>query len=184
MIFKEHSELKDTHAILGGSQNAWTNYSEEKMLLVAENLEQKERGTKLHAFAAMAIELQQPLKGNTSSLAMFVNDAIGFRMTPEQPLVYSAKAYGCADAISFRKNFLRIHDYKSGKTKASFRQLEVYTAFFCLEYGVDPHDIKIELRIYQLGEIKVFIPDPDYIESLMGHTILCDKLLTSRQRRV
>ena len=52
--------------------------------------------------------------------------------------------------------------------KASFDQLLVYTALFCLEYGVRPAEIDIELRIYQNDEVFMQIPDLDDIVHIMG----------------
>jgi len=108
---------------------------------------------------------------------MYVNDAIGYRMTPEQKLTYSINCFGTADAISFRQNKLRIHDFKSGDTPASMRQLEVYTALFCLEYGYKPIDIDIELRLYQSNEILVHEPLPEDINHIMTRIIVFDKLI-------
>jgi hypothetical protein len=104
---------------------------------------------------------------------MFVNDAIGYKMKPEQGLYYSENCYGTADAISFNRNLLRIHDFKSGVTKADMRQLEIYAALFCLEYDVDPNTIDIELRIYQNNE--VWVHNPDDIEEVMAIIIRADK---------
>ena len=84
---------------------------------------------------------------------MYVNDAIGYRMTPEQPLYYSDNCFGTADAIQFKNNVLRIHDYKSGIIPAKMEQLKIYAALFCLEYKVKPGAIRIELRIYQNDDV-------------------------------
>jgi hypothetical protein len=40
-------------------------------------------------------------------------------------------------------------------------------ALFCLEYGYDPFDIKIEMRIYQDDEVQVFDADPEDILFIM-----------------
>jgi hypothetical protein len=109
---------------------------------------------------------------------MYVNDAIGFRMTPEQPLFYSENCFGTADAICFRNKLLRIHDYKSGVTPARMEQLEIYAALFCLEYRVKPSDIDIELRIYQLDEILHHKPTAEDIVPIMDKIITFDKLIT------
>jgi hypothetical protein len=137
----------------------------------------KQKGTEDHEFAKLCIERGQKLPRAAKTLNMFVNDAIGFRMTPEQPLFYTDNAYGTADAISFRQNVLRIHDLKTGKTKTSMVQLEVYAAFFCLEYDVNPNNIDIELRIYQNNEILVHMPET--ISELMDITIIQDKRVES-----
>jgi hypothetical protein len=43
----------------------------------------KERGTRLHAFAAECIKLKQTLPRSHKTLNMYVNDAIGYRMNPD-----------------------------------------------------------------------------------------------------
>lgn len=89
-------------------------------------------------------------------------------MTPELILFYSENCFGTADTLSFRKNQLRIHDLKTGSTLASFHQLEVYAAMFCLEYGLSPFEIElIELRIYQSNEIRVLEAERDVIIHIM-----------------
>ena len=97
----------------------------------------------------------------------YVNDAIGFKLTPEQPLYYSPYCFGTADAISFRNNLLRIHDYKSGTHPAKIEQLLVYAALFCLEYHVKPGEIDTELRIYQNDEILHHEPTAEEILETM-----------------
>ena len=178
MKFNRHSDLKNTHAFLSASQNAWLNYSEEKLVTVYQNMLKKVRGTELHDFARRAIELGIKLPKSHKTLNMYVNDALGYRMTPEQVLYYSDNCYGTADAISFRANVLRIHDLKTGDTPASINQLLVYAALFCLEYVVDPETIQsIELRIYQSDEIIVEKPTPSDIRSVMNKIIECDEIL-------
>ena len=106
---------------------------------------------------------------------MYVNDAIGYRMTPEQVLFYSENCFGTADAIVFKKDFLRIHDLKTGVTPSSIKQLEVYAALFCLEYSKNPNNIRIELRIYQNDEVIVHEPHPEDILYIMDKIISFDK---------
>jgi len=134
-----------------------------------------QRGTELHELAHDLIRLGVKLPRTPKTLNMYVNDAIGFRMVPEQILYYSDNSFGTADAISFRKNVLRISDLKTGATPTSERQLEVYAALFCLEYRVKPLDIQIELRIYQNDEIQIFDADPDTILHIMDKIITFDK---------
>jgi len=88
-------------------------------------------------------------------------------MASEQVLYYSQNSFGTADAILFKDNFLRIHDLKTGITKPSFKQLDIYAALFCLEYGVDPKTINIEERLYQGNGFDVNIPDPLWIQEIM-----------------
>lgn len=109
---------------------------------------------------------------------MYVNDAVGFKMTPEQPLYYSENCFGTADAISFRKGILRIHDLKTGVTPAHMSQLLIYAAIFCLEYDVMPSEIQFELRIYQNDEVVVFNPTAEDIVPIMDKIITFDKVLT------
>jgi len=138
-----------------------------------------QQGTKLHNLAKTLIEHKQRLRNNTKTLNSYVNDAIGFRMTPEVLLFYSYNSFGTADAISFRNNKLRIHDLKTGTNKASFDQLLIYVALFCLEYEQKPHQIdEIILRIYQNDEIFQLIPDPDDVVHIMDRIVSADKMLT------
>ena len=108
---------------------------------------------------------------------MYVNDAIGYHMTTEQPLFYSYNCFGTADAISFRNNFLRIHDLKTGSSPAHIEQLEIYAALFCLEYELEPIDIHIELRIYQNNEILIVQPEAEAIKEIMNKIIFFDELI-------
>ena len=96
-------------------------------------------------------------------------------MKTEQVLYYSDNAFGTADAISFKNNFLRIHDLKTGITPSSMKQLEIYAALFCLEYSKNPNDIQIELRIYQNDEVLVHEPHPEDILYIMNKIVLFDK---------
>jgi hypothetical protein len=107
------------------------------------------------------------LSNYAGTLGMYINDAIRYRMTTEQVLYYSENCFGTTDAISFRYKTLRIFDLKTGVVKGSVHQLEVYTALFCLEYDMDPFDIKIELRIYQDDEVLVYDADPEDIMYIM-----------------
>lgn len=177
MDFNKHSYLEGSHAFLSASKYHWIRYSEEKLVDTFLNAKATQRGTELHEFASNAIRLGIKLPATKKTLNQYINDAIGFRMNPEQILFYSQNAFGTADAVSFRKNFLRIHDLKTGVTPASFEQLEIYVAFFCLEYGVKPFDIGVELRLYQNDEVSVFTPEPDNITHIMDRIVTFDKLI-------
>jgi hypothetical protein len=133
------------------------------------------RGTDLHMLAHDAIRLRVKLAKSNRALSTYVNDAIGFRMSCEQILYYSPNCFGTADTISFFRDKLRIHDLKTGISSTSERQLEVYAALFCLEYGVDPFLIQIELRIYQRDEIRVFEPYGESIMEIMDKIIEFDR---------
>lgn len=153
MHFNSHSELNGRHAVLSASKYHWINYTDDKFDLNYRADLQKQRGTDLHALASEAIRLGVRLPESTKTLNAYVNDALGFRMSPEVVLAYSYNAFGTADACSFRDDWLRIHDLKTGMTKTSFKQLLVYAALFCLEYDKKPNEIRITLRIYQNDEV-------------------------------
>lgn len=175
MNFNRHSGLEGQHAFLGASKYHWINYDEEKLESSYRKFLAIQRGVELHDFACRAISLGEKLQKSRKTLNLYVNDAIGYKMTPEQKLVYSYNSFGTADAISFRNNVLRIHDYKSGEQPASMRQLEVYAALFCHEYDFRPRDIKIELRLYQLNEVIIHEPEPQEIERIMDKMIVFDR---------
>lgn len=183
MIFNDHSALEGQHAFLSPSNYHWINYDDSKLESRWKRARAHILGTQLHEFAHNAIKLGIRLPKSRKTLNLYVNDAIGFKMACEQSLLYSENAFGTADAISFRKNFLRIHDLKTGVTAASFKQLEVYAALFCLEYGYLPHTIDIELRIYQKDEVLVHIPDPDEIERIMNLIIDFDMKIEKLKER-
>ena len=178
MNFNKHSNLEGQHAFLGASKYHWVRYDEAKIVDAYSKFMATQKGTILHEFAAQCIRLRQKLPKSQKTLNMYVNDAIGFKMTPEQPLFYSENCFGTADAICFRNNLLRIHDYKSGTIPAHMEQLEIYAALFCLEYKVKPSDIDIELRIYQSDEILHHKPTAEDIEIIMDKIITFDKLIT------
>ena len=179
MIFNTHSQLVGRHAFLSASKYHWTNYDEDKIDRVYLKYLAIQRGTELHTFAYNAIRLGVKLPRTQKTLNMYVNDAIGFRMTPEQILYYSDNSFGTADTISFRRGMLRIHDLKTGVTATSERQLEVYAALFCLEYRMKPFEIQIELRIYQNDEIQIYTVDPDVIMHIMDKIVTFDKRINA-----
>ena len=181
MNFNKHYNLEGKHAFLSASKYYWINYDEDKLIDAYLNQLATQRGTELHDFARRAIELGVKLPKSKKTLNMYVNDAIGFQMTPEQPLFYSENCFGTADSICFRNNFLRIHDLKTGVTPAHIEQLYIYAALFCLEYGVDPYKIGIELRIYQFDDVNIVIPDPVDIKAIMDKIIYFDDRLSRVQ---
>jgi hypothetical protein len=123
------------------------------------------------------------LSDHTGTLGMYINDCIRYRMETEQVLFYSENCFGTADAIAFRYNKLRISDLKTGVVKASVRQLEVYSALFCLEYDKNPFDLSgIELRIYQDDEVQVFDADPEDITFIMETIVEFDKQIEQLKR--
>lgn len=175
MLFNKHSDLVGQHAFLSASKYHWINYDDEKLVRVFTAQMAARRGTDLHAFAHEAIRLGVKLPKTPTTINLYVNDAIGYRMSTEQILYYSENAFGTADTIAFRRNKLRIHDLKTGLTGSSIHQLEVYAALFCLEYKYKPFDIDIELRIYQNNEVQVYDADPDVIAHIMSKIISFDK---------
>ena len=177
MNFNKHSAYEGQHAFLGASNYYWLNYTDDKLASTYRNLMAKARGTELHEFAAQCIRLGQKLPKVKNTLNMYVNDAIGYKMTPEVVLFYSDNWFGTADTISFRDKFLRIHDYKSGVTQAHIDQLEIYAALFCLEYNYNPEDIKMELRLYQNNEILYSNPTPERIRFIMNKGVADDRII-------
>ena len=196
MIFQKYSELEGMHAFLSPSQPHWLRYSDEKLAERFINARAVERGTELHQLAHDLIRLNVMLPRTKTSLNMFVNDAIGYKMASEQPLYYHRFCYGTADAIDYKRNHLRIHDLKTGETEGKMDQLKIYAALFCLNYQdvvrearkigrsdmdiardldlkvnelhFDPRQMNgIELRIYQYGEIRAEEQDPEEIQAIM-----------------
>lgn len=175
MIFEKHSELEGRHAFLSPSNYHWINYTDERLVERYTTVRASVRGSRLHDFACEAIKLGIRLPANGETLSAYVNDAIKYKMEPEQVLYFSDNCFGTADAICFRRNKLRIHDLKTGVSPTSEHQLEVYAAIFCLEYGYRPFDISIELRIYQSDEVRVYEADPDNIAHIMDRIMTFDK---------
>lgn len=184
MNFNKHSNLEGQHAFLGASKYHWINYDEEKLANTYNSYIATLRGTQLHEFAASCIRLGQKLPRSNKTLNMYVNDAIGFKMIPEQILYYSDNCFGTADTIIFRDDFLRIHDLKTGMTPAHMEQLEIYAALFCLEYDVKPADIGMELRIYQSDDIMICNPTVEDIVPIMDKIIIFDKIITDINKEV
>lgn len=178
MNFNDHSNLVGEHAFLGASKYHWINYDEDKVVDAYKNYTARQRGTRLHEFAAECISLGQKLPKSRKTLNMYVNDAIGYRMKPEQVLYYSPFCFGTADTISFKNGLLRIHDLKTGVIPAHMEQLLVYSALFCLEYRTKPAEIEFELRIYQNDEVLIHKPEVDEIFPIIDKIITFDKLLT------
>ena len=177
MIFNKHSNLVGSHAFLGASKYHWINYDDEKLVNSYSNFQATQRGVVLHDFAATCISLGQRLPRSNKTLNNYVNDAIGYKMTPEMILYYSENCFGTTDALCFRDNTLRIHDLKTGVQPGHIEQLLVYAALFCLEYRIRPADILIELRIYQSDEVIFHNPEIDEITHIIDRIITFDKLL-------
>lgn len=206
MIWFDHKKdtPEGAHALLSGSRYSWFNYDEEKLFNFVASTYAATIGTIIHEEAARLIKHQMKVsKVSARTIIMlalldkkvprafididryldnfvaYVNDAVGYGMRPEQVLRYSENAFGTADAILYneKKKFLRIHDYKSGVTQPCLRQLEIYAAFFCLEYRIQPKDISIELRIYWNNEIITGLPTAADIVPIMDKIITFDNYI-------
>ena len=138
-----------------------------------------------HRYAAICIEEGIVQDDEKTTLGLYINQCIQYRMSPEVVLFYSPNAYGTVDAIAYRYRLLRISDLKTGATRVSEHQLEVYAALFCLEYEIDPFSLRgIELRIYKDGMCKVYDADPAYIKGIMDKIIFFDKILNQLREEV
>lgn len=201
MIFTQHTDLRGKHAFLAPSQPHWLRYTDEQLYQKYVSTYAQSMGTSLHELAETLIRNNLKIKKGDkltvlshllsdgiprdvidmdriyNNFMTYVNDAIGYKLTPEQILYYSDFCFGTADAISFRNNFLRIHDYKSGTTPAKMEQLMVYAALFCLEYKVKPGEIETELRIYQNDEVIFHNPTAEELLPVMDSIIQHSKAL-------
>lgn len=177
MNWNKHLSFEGQHAFLGASKYHWINYDPNKIAESYLRFLATQKGTVLHDFARQCIELRQKLPKSKKTLNMYVNDAIGYNMKPEQILFYSENAFGTADSICFRNNLLRIHDLKTGVVPAHREQLEIYAALFCLEYDYKPDEIDMELRIYQSNDIDIWEPSVEVINHIMRQTIEFDRVI-------
>lgn len=146
-----HWNLQGKHAFLSPSGYSWLGYDEDKMARSYENKQNTARGTALHELASQLIMSKTELAPKKKALNLFVNDCIRDNMSSEVLLYYSDYCFGTADGIKWDSdnNELRIYDLKTGVSKPSFKQLDIYAALFCLEYGVNPKKITIIQRLYQ-----------------------------------
>ena len=177
MNFVRHSNLNGLHAPFNPSQSSWLRYDDDRAIEIFLNKKAAEMGTRLHAWAKETIDLGIKQPKSKKTLYAYVNDAIGFKMSTEVVLFYSERFFGTADSISFRDNFLRIHDLKTGKIKADMEQLEIYAALFCLEYKVKPESIGMELRLYQNDEVVYHNPTPEDIHAIMDKIVHLDQVI-------
>lgn len=184
MQFNDHYKLAGLHAPFSPSSSSWLRYDEEKAIEVYLNRMAKDRGTKLHAWAKETIDLGIKQSKSKNTLNMYVNDAIGYKMSTEVVLYYSDLFFGTADAISFRNGKLRIHDLKTGKHPASMEQLMIYAALFCLEYKFKPGEIEIELRLYQNNNVIYHEPTAEEILPIMDKIKTLDQVMHDIEREV
>lgn len=161
MSFNKNTRLIGQHAFLSPSNYHWLDYPEDKLRRVFFERQQARLGDEYHAYAQRAIELKIRQADNGTTLSMYINDAIGFRMEAEIPLYYSEDCFGTTDAIGFRDNVLRISDLKTGRNPASMKQLLIYAGIFFFEYNhvAHPQDVRTILRIYQNDAIVELEPD-------------------------
>jgi hypothetical protein len=187
MRFNDHFRLKDKHSFMSPSSYSWVNYDEQKMDARIYASFAARRGSDLHDLAQRAIKLGVKLPDTQETINAYVNDCIGFRMTPEQTLFYSDNCFGTADAISYRNGKLRIFDLKTGITKTSMMQLFIYAALFCLEYGLRAVDLEFELRIYQSDDVWLEDDQQDIIlkvTRIMSQIVVFDKRIKELEMEV
>lgn len=188
MIWNQHYDLVGRHSFLSPSNASWHNYDDEKLIARFETFDAKERGTEIHAHAASDILFGEKYgfkrPKNRTTYNMYVNDAIGYRMKPEQPLYYSDVCFGTVDAICISNNVLRIHDLKTGMTPAHMEQLLTYAALFCLEYRQDPYELSFILRIYQDNDIVEMRPTGDEVRVFMDEIIHKTRVLAEHEENI
>ena len=185
MRFKKHLHLEGQHAFLSPSTYHWINYDDEKLAFRYKTLRAALEGVEQHRYAAIAIEERDVQDDETTTLGMYINQCIQYRMASEVVLYYSPNAFGTVDGIAYSHRRLRISDLKTGVTRTSEHQLEVYAALFFLEYGIDPFSTReIELRIYQDGECRVYVGDPFFIKGIMDKIVRFDQELNKLREEV
>lgn len=176
--FLQYPNLVGKHAFLSPSQAHWLKYDAEKLIRSYDTATARQKGTELHEFAANAIKFGIKLEDNGETINKYVNDCIDHNMHPEQVLYYNEHCFGTADAISFENGVLKIFDLKTGVVvKGKMIQLIVYAAIFCLSYGIEPGLIRIELRIYQYGEYREYIPDVEEVLRVMDYIMMASNVL-------
>lgn len=200
-----HPELIGKHALLSASSHSWLNYSDEKLRDLYFNSFAQQIGTLVHSYAKKRIERRMPIeddRGERNALLIYllenkipfqvirlenifynlmpyVNDAIGFKMSPEVLVYYSDVAFGWVDAISYSRNILRVHDLKTGAGPVSMDQLLVYAGYFYLEHKKEANlqKSRTELRIYQNQEVVVHTPTNQEISGIMDKIIHGDMVI-------
>lgn len=185
MRFRKHLHLEGQHAFLSPSTYHWINYDDEKLAFRWKTLRAALEGVEQHRYAAIAIEEGEVQDDETTTLGLYINQCIQYKMQPEIVLYYSPNAFGTVDAIAYRYRRLRISDLKTGVSRVSEHQLEVYAALFCLEYGIDPFSMRdIELRIYQDRQCRVYVGDPGFIKGIMDKIVRFDQKLNELREEV
>lgn len=181
MRLSRRSGYDGSHSFLSPSYYHWINYTNEKLTTRWRALQASLEGIEDHRQAAHAIE-EGIIQDDSTMLGVYINDCIRYHMQSEVILFYSRNCFGTVDAIAFRYKKLRISDLKTGVSPTSVHQLEVYAALFCLEYVVNPYDIKIELRIYQGDEIREYVGDPSVVHYIMDKIVEFDLQLEALRK--
>lgn len=180
MRWNRHLSLQGEHAFLSPSSYHWIHYTPNRLIERWTAAQAAAYGTAQHDYAMREIKAGR-LSNLVGTVGLYINDGIKYKMQCEQVLYYSDNCFGTADTISFKYKKLRIHDLKTGVVPGSVHQLEIYAALFCLEYEIDPFDIKIELRIYQADEVAVWDADPEDIQFIMERIQEFDRLIAYRR---
>lgn len=199
MSWTKHSDWRGKHAIFSPSQPYWLKYDSEGIKKKCAVHYATEIGTAVHDLASWLIDERQRISEddhllvfkalrdvgiprsviNTENilhnLVPYVSDAVMYEMETEVPLVYSKFIFGTADAVSFKRKLLRIHDLKTGVGAPHREQLETYAALFCFENNQKPETLKYELRLYQNGEQDIWKPDPLTIRSIYDRIIIASE---------
>lgn len=166
------------HAFLSpSSAKHWLGKDKEYLKKKLKAEESRFLGTKKHEIAEWDIKLKQKRPNNGNTFNMYVNDAIGYMMDSEVKLNYSKWCFGTADALGFHDGVLRIHDLKTGEGRTYMDQLLCYAALWCLQHDVDPKNIRIELRIYQSGNVIVHEPTLDEMVHTIDYIVASSKWL-------
>lgn len=198
MNWNNHYKLEGKHALLGASKSGWINDEDDQFRQRVVSYYASTIGTLLHEIAKKYISHGFKMhKYDKSSIVLdlidsgiperiidildfdlmfinlmaYVNDAVGYRLSPEVLLYYSDRSFGTADTIGYfdKDKILRVHDLKTGKTPAKIEQLLIYAAWCCLEYKLKPEDLNgTDLRIYQLGEVLIHQPSPEELRFFMN----------------
>jgi Protein of unknown function (DUF2800) len=177
--------LEGHHAFLSPSSYHWINYDEEKLRFRYKTLRAALEGMEQHRYAAICIEEGIVQDDETTTVGLYINQCIQYKMSSEVVLFYSPNSFGTVDAIAYRYRRLRISDLKTGVTRVSVNQLVVYAALFCLEYEIDPFSIRdIELRIYQDSCVQLYEGDPYVVRSVMDKIVMFDGILNQLREEV
>jgi len=176
--FRKHSHLEGQHAFLSPSMYHWINYDPEKLEYRYKALRAALEGMEQHRYAAIAIEEREVQDDESTTVGMYINQCIQYKMQTEVVLYYSPNSFGTVDAINYSHRRLRISDLKTGVSRTSEHQLEVYAALFFLEYEIDPFSVRsIELRIYQDNQCRTYDGDPFVTKAIMDKIVFFDKLI-------